>query len=190
MTLASPNTMVNQYFAILRRLVYELDGIKDADIIRQQGTLCIFQSVTVVETFLNLYFRVVVSEKEFKKHEKYYLETIDSRSTLEYKLKNWPKTILGHNLNLDSGIGKAFLDLKDLRNSLMHFVSSHETIKVPNIEIQGLANIDHFENLSVEDARKALVVAEDFLCEIFRLRGIREEDFNYMLRLWSAKTPT
>jgi hypothetical protein len=182
--------MVNQYFAILRRLVYNLDDIKDADITRQQVTLCIFQSVTAVETFLNIYFRVIVSEKEFKNHEQYFLKTINDRMSLEYKLKYWPKTILGRELILNSGIGKDFVDLKNLRNSLMHFVSSHETVRVPNIEIQGLANIDHFENLCIEDAHKALVVAEGFFCEIFRLHGIKEADFNYMLRLWSAKAPT
>jgi translation initiation factor 1 (eIF-1/SUI1) len=136
-----------------------------------------------------LYFRVIVSEREFKRHEQYFLKTIDERKSLEYKLKHWPKIILGRDLIFTSGIGKSFVDLKNLRNSLMHFVSSHETVKVPNIEIQGLANIDHFEKLSIEDARNALVVAEDFLCEIFRLRGINETDFNYMLRLWSAKAP-
>jgi len=181
--------MVNEYFTILRRLVYNLDDIKDAGITRQQVTLCIFQSVTAIETFLNLYFRVIVSEKEFKRHEQYFLKTINDRKSLEYKLKHWPKTILGRELILNSGIGKAFVDLKNLRNSLMHFVSSHETVRVPNIEIQGLANIDHFESLVIEDAHKALVLAEDFLCEIFRLRGIKEADYNYMLRLWSAKAP-
>ena len=152
--------------------------------------LCIFQSITTVETFLNLYFRVIVSEKEFKRHEKYFLKTIEDRKSLEYKLNNWPKMILGHSLDLDTGIGKAFVELKKLRNSLMHFVSSHETVKIPNMEIQGLANIDHFQNLRIEDAKNALTVAEKFLCEIFRLRGIKEEGFNYMLRLWSAKAPT
>jgi uncharacterized HAD superfamily protein len=181
--------MVNEYFTILRRLVYDLDIIKDPDIRRQQVTLCIFQSVTAVETFLNIYFRVVVSEKEFKHHEGYFLKTIIDRRSLDYKLKQWPKTILGRELILDAGIGKSFVKLKNLRNSLMHFVSTHETVRFLNMEIQGEVNIDHFQNLSIEDAHNALEVAEDFLCEIFRLRGIKESQFHYMLRLWSAKAP-
>lgn len=181
--------MVCHYFKILRRLVYSLDNIKDPDIIRQQVVLCIFQAVTAVETFLNLYFRVVVSEKEFNRNEQYFLETVDGRKSLDYKLKNWPKTILGSELKLNSGIGKSFIGLKDLRNSLIHFVSTHETIKVPGMEIQGAVNIDHFEKLSIEDGHQALVIAEGLLCEIFRLHGKGEVDFNYMLRLWSAKAP-
>ncbi len=182
--------MVNEYFKILRRLVYSLEDIIDTDIKRQQVTLCIFQSVTTIETFINIYFRLVVSEKDFKHHEQYFLKTISDRKSLEYKLKEWPKVILGRKLIIDSGIGKDFVDLKNLRNYLMHFVSTHETVRVPNIEIQGLANIDRYENLEIVDAQNALNVAEGFLCEIFRLRGIAENDIDYMLRLWTAKVPT
>lgn len=181
--------MVNEYFTILRRLVSGLDDIKNPDIRRQQVTLCIFQSVTAVETFLNIYFRVVVSEKEFKAHEQYFLKTINDRKSLDYKLKHWPRTILGRALILNAGIGESFVKLKNLRNSLMHFVSTHETVRVPNMEIQGLANIDHFERLTTKDAHNALEVAEGFLCEIFRLRGIKETESHFMLRLWSGKAP-
>ena len=190
MTLASPNKIVNEYFAILRRLVYSVDDIKEPDIRRQQVTLCIFQSVTAVETFLNIYFRVIVSEKEFNRHEKYLIKTISDRESLDFKLKNWTKKIFGCDLNLNSGIGKSFFTLKKLRNTLMHFISTHETLKVPNLEIHGLVNISCYDKLKIEDAFNALEVAERFLCEIFRLRGIKEAEFNYMLQRWTGKLPS
>ena len=181
--------MVHEYFEILRRLVAGLRDITDKAQLRRQIALCIFQSVTAVETFLNVYFRVAVSEKEFKHHEQYFLKTITNRNSLEYKLKNWPKTIFNRKLSMDSGIGKSFLDLKNLRNSLMHFVSSHDTIQLGSMTIHGLTNIDLYENLKVDDAYTALEVAESFLCEVFRLRGIDETQIHFMLRLWSGKGP-
>ena len=186
---ASPNTMIHEYFEILRWLVQGLDDIKNKVLLRRQIALSIFQSVTAVETFLNVYFRVVVSENRFNQHEQYFLKTISERKPLEYKLKNWPKTILGRNLSLDSGIGKSFVDLKNLRNSLMHFVSSHDTVQVASWVFRGMANIDQYENLTVADARKALETAESFAREIFRLKGVKENEMQTMLQLWIGMLP-
>jgi hypothetical protein len=157
--------MVNEYFGILRRLVGELHTIEDTDLRRQQIALCIFQSVTAVETFLNLYLRVIVSEKDSHRYEEYFLKSIDQRKSLAYKLKNWTKVILNRKLTLDSVVGKKFVQLKDRRNSLMHFVSTHETIAIANRVIHGSANMDPYESLTLDDAYNALETAEDFLAK-------------------------
>ncbi|MDI6804329.1 MAG: hypothetical protein QME58_10870 [Bacteroidota bacterium] len=72
----------------------------------------------------------------------------------------------------------------------MHFGSTHGTVGGPNIEIKGLANIDSYESLEIVDAQNALNVAEGFLCNVFRLRGIAVNDADYMLRLRIVKVPS
>lgn len=186
---ASPNTMSNEYFRILERLVYGLGSLEDEAAVRQQVALSIFQAVTTVETFLNLYFRLIVSEKEFHKHEPYFLKTIQNRKSLDFKLKDWPRTILEKELNLGSGVGKEFTELKNLRNSLMHFTSSHDSVDIPGAQVQGMVNIEIYERLKKEDAENVLELAYGFISEVFRLRGVKESDIPHTLSLWSGKPP-
>ncbi len=181
--------MTNEYFRVLEKLVYDLDSLDDESAVRRQVALSIFQAVTTVEIFLNLYFRIIVSEKEFCGQEPYFLKTIADRRSLDYKLKNWTKTILNKELKLDSGVGKSFTELKNIRNSLMHFSSSHDTVDLPGARIQGMLNIEIYERLKKEDAVNALEVAHEFICEIFRLRGVEESAIPHMLFLWSGKPP-
>ena len=112
MSLSSPNYIIREYFSGLQRLVRRLDNLQNEKEIRQEVALCIMLSVTVVEAFLNVYFRVVVSKQEFRQHEKMILKDIDNRKTIDYKLKNWPKKIFGKGIDLTSPIPKAFWDLK------------------------------------------------------------------------------
>ena len=189
MNLSSPNRMVWQYFEALRRLVGGLGRTSDEAVLKQDTALCIMLGVTVVEAFLNIFFRIIVSEQGFAQHEQRILGDLTKRKSLDYKLKNWPPHVLGKGLNFTAPIPKAFLALKDRRNALMHVTSSHQTLNVPGIEIHGLADTSIFDSLTTSDATDALEVAEGMVYELFRLRGVSEQQLPRELHLWTGKVP-
>jgi len=192
MGLSSPNRMVWQYFRCLRRLVERLSHIQDESERKQEISLCIITAVTVVEAFLNIYFRVIVSEQAYSQHKQRVLNDLSFNpwpKSLEEKLRNWPKDILGQTMDLGSGTPKAFLELKKRRNRLMHFASSHESVCVPGITINGLADSSVFDDLETSDAISALEIAEGMLEEMFRLRGVPPKQIPGDLHLWTGKVP-
>lgn len=189
-SLSSPNTMVCNYFSALRRAVYRVLEESDSDNEkRQECAVCIFLAVTAVETFLNVFFRVVVEEEPFTAHKSQLLADIRKQFSLARKLEKWPRDILGRSLSDIAGPGREFAALRDLRNKLMHFTSSHQTIEIPGATIHGLADTSSYDRLGNDDARRALRVAEDVLAEIFRLRGISVDQIPHALHLWTGRPP-
>lgn len=87
MNLSSPNRMIWNYFEALRRLVTNLGHANDEAELKQNVAVSIMLSVTVVEAFLNIFFRVVVSEAGFTQHEQMVLDNLSERKSLDYKLK-------------------------------------------------------------------------------------------------------
>jgi hypothetical protein len=181
--------MVWQYFEALRRLVSELDADQDEAVLKQNVALSIFLSVTVVEAFVNIFFRIVVSEDNFTHHKQRVMDDLYYRKSLDYKLKHWPKVILGNKLNFNAPVPKAFLNLKNRRNALMHFTSTHESLALPGIEVHGLADTATFDTLQASDAAGALDLAEGMLCELFRLKGTPEQHLKHALHTWTGKVP-
>ena len=153
--------------------------------------VCLLLSVATVETFLNMFFRIVVEEPGYTQHKTRFLKDVSPPFlSLEGKLRKWPKDILGNPLDLESGIGKAFRALKDKRNALMHLTSSHDTLSLPgNVTITGLVNTEAFSNLAVEDAIKSIDTIERFIEEIFRLKGAPPEHIAGNLHFWTGKVP-
>lgn len=151
----------------------------------QETSLTVFLAVTVVEIFLNLYFRVVVSETAFKEHEEKLVTELNGRISLERKLRKWPKRILGEDLDFDSEAIKAFLELKNLRNELVHFVSTHSAIELPGpITISGLADTSVYSSLSSEVASRCPNIVRGVAYEVFRLRGIDATDRENVFHSW------
>jgi hypothetical protein len=181
--------MIWQYFEALRRLVSQLDADQDEALLKQNVALSIFLSVTVVEAFVNIFFRIVVSENNFIRHKQRVMNDLYHHKSLDYKLKHWPKAILGKGLNFNEPVPKAFLDLKNRRNVLMHFTSTHESLKLLGIEVHGLADTATFDTLQVSDAAEALDLAEGMLCELFRLKGATEQHLKHALHAWTGKVP-
>ena len=192
-TLASPNHIVCELFQSLRRLcvrIANLNPDNDAQEIRQDSAIAIILSIQCVEVFLNVYFRVVVSEPDFS-HAfiKINSDLHDTKFGLERKLKDWPKLVFDKKLDFSSGASQRLKKLKNQRNKLMHFKSSHETILISEIVINGLADTTSYESLNTQSAIDALSTAEDFLCEIFTLRGIVPENLSHSLHSWTGKPP-
>jgi hypothetical protein len=183
--------MVWQLFQSLRRhctrLIRHPEGEEEA---RQDAALSVILAVQCVEVFLNVFFRVVVSEPEFlKAADRICGDLEDPRVGLDRKVKEWPEVVFGKKLELGRGPGQRFIQLKDTRHRLMHFTSSHQTFEHGGVFIHGLADTTLYENLSAETAMQALRTAEEFLCEVFKLRGIATEALPHALHAWTGRPP-
>ena len=189
MNLSSPNRIIWCYFKALRQQVHDLMNFHNE--LEQKGHVatCIFLAITIIESFLNIFFRIVVSEHQFNGHEKRVLNDLSNRKSLDHKIRNWPKDILGKDINWTCGIGKEFMDLKTLRNALMHFTSSHSKLEINGIKIHGLSDTSIFDALSTKNAITALTIAEGVIAEILRIRGYPEGEVKHGLHLWTGKVP-
>lgn len=161
--LSSPNKMVWSYFSALRRMCYRVEEHSTQRYKKEDSALCIIMAVTVAEVFLNVYFRILISESAYKHAENKIQNDLQKRVTLDKKLKEWPKEVFGKNMDFGSGAGQRFMELKNKRNELVHFSSTWETVEVPGITISGLADTSVFEMLGEHSAIQALETAERFL---------------------------
>ena len=58
-------------------LVNDLNDDPDKTVLRQNVAISIFLSVTAVEAFLNIFFRIIVSEKGFEHHKQRVLDDLN-----------------------------------------------------------------------------------------------------------------
>ena len=181
--------MIWCYFKALRRQVHDIMNLQIELVQKEDVATCVFLAITVIEAFVNIFFRIVVSEQQFNGHEQRVLKDLSCRKGLDNKIRKWPEDILGRSIDWTCGIGKEFMDLKDLRNSLMHFTSSHSKLEINGIHIHGLSDTSIFDALSAEKAVTALAVAEGVIAEILRIRGYPEEEVKHGLHLWTGKVP-
>lgn len=158
----------------------------DKSLERRESALAIVMAVNAVEVFLNLYFRVLVEEEDFKKHKNYLLKNFKERKGLDFKVKNWPKVILKKPIDLSQGIGKDFQKVKSLRNNIVHFTSTHETIELSNSSIfmNGLANTTEYNALDKHKAQHALDTARIFVSSIVSIRGVKEPHLSNVMHGW------
>ena len=111
--LASPHSIIWDYYECLKRQINRIPENENDRTQKQEIVLALFLAVSVVETFINAFFRVVVDENEFKIHKDKFIQDITKRISLDGKLKEWPKTILGRPLDFDTPNVKTFVDLKN-----------------------------------------------------------------------------
>lgn len=193
-TLSSPNCIVWELFGALRRLCTrcqeEEHGAQDKSAARQDAALCVMLAVQCVEVFFNVFFRVLVSEPAYAHAAERVLADLARREvSLQKKIDTWPALVFGRELPRDSAAWQRFDELKSLRNTLMHFKSTHETIFVPGVEIHGAADTTAYDSLSARTAREALDTAEAFLREVFALRGVRPEELLHQMHGWTGRPP-
>jgi len=121
--LSTPNRIVWSYFSALRRMCYQVEEHSHESHKREDAVLCVITAVTVVEVFLNVYFRILISEEPYKHAEEKIKSDLKRKVSLDTKLKEWPKDVFGKKINFGSGAGQKFMELKNLRNGLVHFSS-------------------------------------------------------------------
>lgn len=190
-TLSTPNRMVWRYSACLRRLALSVRSQEEGDTQKENLALCVFLAVTVVESFVNLFFRILIEQPEYLVHRTRILDDLGRRISLDQKIRNWPKLLFGRPWDLTSGVGKQFADLKEKRNDLMHFTSSHESVtEIPGVLIHGLANTGVFDSLRCDDADLAVRVTEDSICDLLQLSGQSEKEAQGGLHYWTGKVPS
>ena len=188
--LASPNKIIWNYFALLRRTVERIAAMPDGDERKQEIAACLILSVTAVEAFTNVYFRVVISEPEFASKAPLVKKGLGSLMSVKDKLTKWTQELFGTALDVSGGIGKSFVDLNTHRNKLVHFKSSHTSISFSNVHFDGMADITAFSSLSPIHAESALATAEGILREVFKLYGIPAAQIPHMMHSWTGKVPS
>ena len=190
-TLSAPNRVVCEYFDSLRRLVQDTKNAESEAQRRQTAALAVVMAVNVVEVFLNLWFRVRVEERHTQEERNALLKDLahPRPASLERKLRIWPQRYLHREIDFTSGPGKKFMLVKALRNSIVHFSSSHETFEHDNVSIRGLADTTEYDALSYESAKDALHAAEGMLAEVFRLANIENEHVPNLLHAWAGRIP-
>jgi len=187
MAISSPNRIIWQYFQCLRRIINRANIDTDDEEKKQDVALCIFMAITIVEAFINIYFRIIVEEQGFAQYKALIVKDLKSHKTIDYKIRNWPRRIFGKTLNFSEGIPKQFLELKRLRNELMHFKSSHEAMHMPGVSVYGLADTSALDDLDISKAFLAHDIAEGMLIQLFRLRGIAENEMSSHIHLWTGR---
>jgi hypothetical protein len=115
--LSSPTRIVWEYFEALRRLVIESRDAKSEATLRQSAALTVVMSVTVVEVFFNLWFRIRAEESHSKEAMAQLVSELGHPRpwSLDKKLKYWPNRYLGRELDLTQGPGAEFMKIKTLR---------------------------------------------------------------------------
>lgn len=189
--LASPNSIIWEYYECLKRQIGRVPDDENDRTQKQELVLALFLSVSVIETFLNAFFRVVVEEDGYKVHRERLLKDIEKRISLVAKLRQWPKKIFGKRLNFDNANVKRFIEMKIHRNALMHFVSSHESIELQGpVFIHGLADMSALGMLTLSVAKKYPSIIRNFSYEIFLARGIEEEHLPHAFHSWFGEPPS
>ena len=194
MTLSSPNRIVWTFFRSLRGIVAEVPKRCDETEQRDWIVLAVVLSVTAVEAFLNMYFRILVQDHRYQDHRSMILADLNpldgaKPKGLEYKLNHWPPKVLGKSFAFQSGIACDFNRLRERRNALMHFTTTYESVHLPGIRINGLADTACYDTLTIKDAKNALRLAEGMLEETFRLSGVAEDHIPHRLHSWTGKPP-
>lgn len=167
-TYSTPSGVVREYFECLRWLCREARG-GEVHHSRRLAAMATIQAVTAVEVFMNLWFRAFVEEQENEALHGALLRDLRAKTTLERRLATWPRRYLGERLDLRQGPGGDFVRLKNLRNSIVHFQTTHETVRAPQLIMHGLADTTEYDALNGSSAESALVIVEKLAAEIFRL---------------------
>ncbi len=188
-TFSSPNRIVWEYFISLRLLTQNAKQAPSAELARQAAALAVVTAVTVSEVFLNLWFRVRVEDRGDPEERKSLLKDLNSRASIQRKLERWPSRYLSAPLDLEAGAGGEFTKLKLLRNSIVHFTSSHESVEFAGITIHGLADTSDYDSLCADHAMWALQTAENLVAEVFRLAGYNEKEIPHALHVWAGRPP-
>lgn len=183
--LGSPHAIIWEYYECLKRQIYRVPNDEKNRTQKQELVLALLLSVSVIETFLNAFFRILVEEEGYRQHRNRLLKDFKRRISLDTKLREWPKNILGTGLDFNSPKVISFINLKNQRNALMHFTSSHESDESPGLVfVHGLADLTIFKTLSLPSARDYPGVIRHFSYEIFLARGINTERLPHAFHQW------
>lgn len=166
-----PAVIVKDHFTCLRRQVdriiktrYSWNGSE----LPQDCSIALMLAVPAFDVFLNSYFAIFAAGTgRFDA----FLSDCRGRISIDEKLRRWiPRHIPGALPDLTSGRLKAFLDMKERRNKLVHFWSDlGATGRIGETTIENLADTTVYHMLHRHDAYRAYFAAEDAVREVLRL---------------------
>lgn len=183
--LSSSPAIICSYYNILRNLVFDFKNSANDNEKREKALLVIILSVSIVETFFNIYFYLLVSEEKYSQHfDQISKEIGDTLYSLDKKIKNWPMLLFNKRIDLGLGVAQKFQNLKKLRNKLLHFHSNHNELDVENFKLTKLLDITIYEKLSEYDVEGCNTIVLDFASEVFRIVGIEENKIGNLIHLW------
>lgn len=186
MALSSPNKMVWNYSFAVRRAVARAEKTDDPTLVRQDAATVIFLCVTLVESFLNCFFRVLISEGKLGDSGSLVARDLIKRKSLARKITEWLPLLPQVGSEHGDYIWSEFEVLRELRNKLMHFQSSHETLELPGLRIEGLSDTSTYDQLDAKRAAWALGVAESVMHEVFVRAGQSETQRRASMHLWTG----
>jgi hypothetical protein len=182
-SLATPNTLLWNFHDAIKWQIRLAKHAIDAEQKKHIAIICIILSVALVEAFFNVFFRLLIEEPKFSHLRDQVLKELEE-SSLDFKIKEWPRRFLGVGIDLGKGVGQAFINLKDTRNWLMHFTTTHETFTQETITFQGVSDISRYDQLDVKDSIDALLTSEQVILEVLKLRGIQNDQLERELDYW------
>ena len=184
---SSANSMVWEYYAIIQRFTARLDP-SDQKAYHQDIAICILLAVTAVESFLNLFFQVLVTRPEYSTHDSFIQNSLKRRWPLEFKINHWPKRFFNKHIDMTTGIGKRFRDLKDLRNKLMHFGDVCKELDIAGSKLHNFTDITFYETFEDKDAWRALHTSLLFIVEVLKLASKDEKQLAGLTVQWTTYT--
>lgn len=188
--LASPNRIIWEYFDCLRNMIRDIQGSDEQKNLPRKVLPCVFTAVAITEAFLNIYFRILAEETSCSSCREQTIKELDENISLDRKIRTWPKRFFDKGIDFSQGIGQRFMNFKKLRNNLMHFRSSYDTVKTFDGEIRGLVDLACYETLDQNIAWEAIDIAEGVITEIFKLKGANDDQIGHYLHQWTGKVPS
>jgi hypothetical protein len=186
-TLASQHALVSHYFQFARRTVMEAESLPPDSDRPTFIAAAIILVVGAVEAYLNIVGRLWVEQVPDFEHADRIRKDLARRVPFGTKLRTWPEMLFGQPLALDAGTPKEFVELVELRNYLMHFTSTYDTLQVENVPIRGLTDMTRFYQLDAPAGRSAVDLAESTIFELIRLQGLSEERVLMAGTMWSGR---
>ena len=153
--LSAPQGVIWDYIKCFQEILQDMEITQNKDVEKRKASICLHLAVLIVETFFNIYFRLAVESNKHKEHKRVILKHIEKRKSLDFKIREWPKLIFRKSLDFENGKAKDFIDLKEKRNSIMHYKYTYDFVSFGNMSIHGLTDISFYESLN---KRKGAIV--------------------------------
>lgn len=185
-TLSSPNNVPWTICSILRRLSSVVGVDRDPEIIKQDAMIAIFLGINTIEVFTNIFFRVVAEEAQFVHAREQILRDLDNwQFPLHRKLQDWPQKAFEETISKNDSRWLRFIELRDWRNELTHFKSTHERVVLPDsVIITGLVDLSPYLRLNAETPVYVLDCVRGVVGAIGECRGIPTKQIHGFLHSW------
>lgn len=187
MSFGSPNHVLWQFSGILDRLASAKDVHCERAVVEQNGTVAVLVAATSIEAFTNIYFRVVADEPQFLHSRAEIIQGLEERTlSTAVKLLKWCELAFHQRIDERDSRWVQFKSLQSLRNNIVHFKSSHDSLQVDDIRIDGLVGLSAFAQMSEATPIWAVNCVRGVVGLVGECRGIAKSEIAGFVRHWAA----